>query len=183
MISVDSLYEATSICFSLEKPILCKSGARRTSICWLNPGCGCMWPQVDAEPTVCIELEKNCCDSFPFTFSCLTWQRFHSNGNLSFWIWILFGTGFVRKKTPGKLDVLGLGKESVGPCTSVVRTNPVLSAMWTILRAVRPAFCLVWFLLAQQLGKWKCFPGKMLVTTRHSNCFSLWALAPSSLSL
>lgn len=59
-------------------------------------------------------------------FSCLTWQCFHSNGNLRFWIWILFGTGSVRKKTSGKLDWSGLGKESVGPCTSAVRTHPVL---------------------------------------------------------
>lgn len=53
----------------------------------------------------------NNCWASPFTFSCLTWQCFHSNVNSSFWIWLLFGTGFCCKENPRETRLVGLWEE------------------------------------------------------------------------
>lgn len=50
--AVDLLCGDTSVCFPLEKGSLCKARARRTSICWIIPGCVCAYKWIQIQQSV-----------------------------------------------------------------------------------------------------------------------------------
>lgn len=85
--------------------IFCKSGAERTSTCWIIPRCVCI--QVGADPTAWGPW-NTCCNFFPSHFPV---SRFQSNVNLSFWIWLRFGTGFCCGVNPRETGSVELWEE------------------------------------------------------------------------